>query len=182
MGVHFFANAVEAERLYFVGTAVGDLSGCEEALRTAVKEFQGMGEQAYLSTQAAYLAQTLYVRGELDEAAQWTDVAQKAGASDDVATVSLIHSLRGKLLAHRGEHQEADREARAAVDLLARTDSLNAQADADVDLATVNRLAGRRDEEAIALREALALYVRKENRMAAARVRDGLREASSGSR
>jgi tetratricopeptide (TPR) repeat protein len=175
MGMELLGGGVEAERLFFVGQAIGDLSGCEEPIRAAIEAFQRAGEQGYLSTQAVYLAETVYASRDLDEAERWLAVAEGAGASDDMATVTQLRSIRAKLLAHRGEHDDATREARSALELLARTDSLNILADAHVDLATVHRLAGRSDEEAAALQEALSLYERKENRVAATRTRDALR-------
>jgi tetratricopeptide (TPR) repeat protein len=76
--------------------------------------------------------------------------------------------------AHRGHHLTAERLAREAVEVSDRSDGLNMQGDALDDLASVLEQAGRRDEAAKVLVEALERYDRKCNRAQAALVRDRL--------
>ena len=76
--------------------------------------------------------------------------------------------------ARRGEHAEAERLAREAVAICDETDMLDAQGDAYADLAEVLLLAGRAEEAAEALEQALARYERKGNVVMAARTRDRL--------
>jgi tetratricopeptide (TPR) repeat protein len=67
------------------------------------------------------------------------------------------------VLADRGQYSDAETLAREAVAIIARTDGLNFQADALCDLAEVLAAAGREDEAAAALTEALDRYDRKRN-------------------
>ena len=86
----------------------------------------------------------------------------------------LWRQVRAKVLARRGEHAEAERLAREAVAICEETDMLDAQGDAYADLAEVLLLAGRADEAAAALEQALERYERKGNVVMAARTRDRL--------
>ena len=64
--------------------------------------------------------------------------------------------------AHRGNHADAERFAREAVEYTLRTDSPWTQGDALCDLATVLEASGRIEDALAALRKALALYEQKE--------------------
>jgi Flp pilus assembly protein TadD len=88
----------------------------------------------------------------------------------------LWRQVRGKVLARRGDHSEAERLAREAVALGDGTDMLDAQGDAHTDLGEVLALAGRADEAAGAYAEALARYERKENVVMSERMRARLAE------
>jgi Flp pilus assembly protein TadD len=81
-----------------------------------------------------------------------------------------------RVLARRGSIQEAERLAREAVRLVEQTDWLQGHADALMDLAEVLRLAGRTQNAAESLRQALQLYDHKGNLVLAAKARNGLRE------
>jgi tetratricopeptide (TPR) repeat protein len=78
------------------------------------------------------------------------------------------------VLARRGQHDEAERLANEAVAVGEDTDRLNGQGDALCDLAQVLAAAGRSDEAADALEQALGRYERKENLAMVAQVRDRL--------
>ena len=73
--------------------------------------------------------------------------------------------------AHRGELAEAERLAREAVAASEQTDSLNDQCLALWDLAEVLAAAGRLDEAAAALEQALDRCRRKKNLALAAQIR-----------
>ena len=92
----------------------------------------------------------------------------------------LWRQVKAKVLARRGEHAEAERLAREAVAIGDETDMLDAQGDAYADLAEVLLLAGKPDEAAGALEQALERYERKGNLVSAERART--RSASSSGR
>jgi hypothetical protein len=71
-------------------------------------------------------------------------------------------------LARRGDVEAAERLAREATTSAARTDFLDLRARAVADLAEVLRLAGRPEESAAAVQEAIRLYEQKGNIAAAA--------------
>ena len=100
-----------------------------------------------------------------------------AGASSPATTRRAGHCWRqvqALVLAHRGEHAEAERLAREAVAGIEQTDSLTFQGDAWYDLAEVLAAAGRDEEAAAALAEALDRYERKQNIPLARQVRERL--------
>jgi Flp pilus assembly protein TadD len=80
------------------------------------------------------------------------------------------------VLARRGSIQEAERLARAAVELAEQTDSLRGQGDALMDLAEVLDLADRPQEATEAMHQALKLYDQKGNLALAAKARSLLSE------
>ena len=89
-------------------------------------------------------------------------------------TQMLWRQVKAKVLARRGEHAEAERMARGAVAVGEETDILNAQGDALADLAEVFLLAGRPDEAAAALEQAIERYERKGNRVSTGRAQTRL--------
>jgi len=98
------------------------------------------------------------------------------GASDDATTQMLWRQVRAKVLARRGERVEAERLAREAVAVCEATDMLNAQGDVYGDLAEVLSVAGKPDEAAAALEQALGCYERKGNLVSTQRTRTRLTE------
>ncbi len=155
----------------------GDPAAAAEFGAEGCRLLEELGEQSFLSTAAANLAQALYALDRLDEADAWAGRAAELGASDDAATQMLWRQVRAKVLARRGEHAEAERLAREAVAIGDETDMLNAQGDAYADLAEVLLLGGKADEAAAALEQALERYERKGNLVMARRMRDRLAAA-----
>ena len=133
-----------------------------------------VGDQAFLSTAAGYLAQAHYALGQLHEAGRWANRAAELGASDDALTQMLWRQVKAKVLARRGEHSEANRLAREAVAIGAQTEMLNTHADAYADLGEVLALAERPQKAAVALEKALRRYEQKENLVMAGRIREKL--------
>ena len=129
------------------------------------------GSRASCRRAAGNLAQALYALDRLEEADAWAGRAAELGASDDALTQMLWRQVRAKVLARRGEHAEAERLAREAVAIGEETDMLDAQGDAYADLAEVLLLAGKPDEAAAALEQALERYERKGNLVLAQRAR-----------
>jgi hypothetical protein len=80
----------------------------------------------------------------------------------------------GRVLARRGEGEGAQRLARHAVDLAARTDALDLHGDALANLAEVLRLSERVGDAQTAFGGARQLYERKGNVVAAKRMEAAL--------
>jgi tetratricopeptide (TPR) repeat protein len=133
-----------------------------------------LGEQPFLAAAAGSLAQALYALDRLDEADAWAGRA--ADLARDAWAGMLWRQVRGKVLARRGEHAQAQRLAREAVAIADNSDRLDSQGDAYADLAEVLRLGGKPDEAAAALERALQRYERKGNVVSAERARTGLAE------
>ncbi|HET9325073.1 MAG TPA: adenylate/guanylate cyclase domain-containing protein [Gaiellaceae bacterium] len=133
-----------------------------------------LGERAFLSTASATLAIAFSELDRLQEAEAWAARAAELGATDDTYTQMLWRRARAKALARSGVYDEAETLAREAVAIGERTEGLSDQGDAYSDLAEVVLLAGRADEAAAALEQALERYERKENLTMAGRTRDRL--------
>ena len=149
----------------------GDPAAAAELGAEGCRLLEELGEQSILSTAAGKLAQALYALDRLDEADAWAGRAAELGASDDAFTQMLWRQVRAKVLARRGEHAEAERLAREAVAVGEETDMLDAQGDTHADLAEVLLLAGKPDEAAAALEQALERYERKGNLVSTQRAR-----------
>jgi hypothetical protein len=139
----------------------GDPAAAERSLRTGYAALQEMGDRALLSTTAAFLGQALIAQGRAEDAAQAAATSAELAADDDLLTQSLWRGVRARALGAGGE---AEALAREAVALAQRTDFLNHQADATADLAVVTH-------DGAAMAEAVALYERKGNAVAAERAR-----------
>ena len=155
------------------------LAGDHAAAAAFASELARLNEErrewGSLSTVAGQLAQALYGLDRLDEAEAEAARSAELGASDDVITQMLWRQVKAKVLARRGEHAEAERLGREAVALGEETDVLVAQGRAWADLAEVLALAGKDDEAAEALEQALDRYERKGNVVSAERIRARLR-------
>jgi len=149
----------------------GDPAAAAEFGAEGFRLQEELGDQSRMSAAAGNLARAFYALDRLDEADAWAGRAAELGASDDAFTQMLV---RAKIVARRGEHAEAERLAREAIAICDETDVLDAQGDAYADLAEVLLLAGKPDEAAAALEQALERYERKGNRVSAQRVRERL--------
>jgi tetratricopeptide (TPR) repeat protein len=103
-------------------------------------------------------AHALYELGRFEDAEGGASTAEELAAEDDVEAQALWRSVRAKLLARRGRHGEALALAEQAVAILRDTDATTMQADALLDLATVDTLRGARDEAVAAADEARMRY------------------------
>ena len=133
-----------------------------------------MGERSFLSTIAGYLAHTEYARGRVDAAERYCGPLGRRCRDDDLTSQCLWRGARAKLLAQAGDFDGARSHGLDAVRLMQPTGLLNTTADRLTDLATVLVLAGHTSEAREALREALMLYERKGNLVAAATTRAAL--------
>jgi tetratricopeptide (TPR) repeat protein len=78
--------------------------------------------------------------------------------------------VRAKLLARRGDFEDAERVAREAVEIAARTDHLNLRGQCAADLAEVLLRAGKPEESAAARQQAVRLFEQKGNVAAVAQL------------
>jgi ATP/maltotriose-dependent transcriptional regulator MalT len=118
---------------------------------------------------AALLAHVVYAQGRADEADEISRRVEQLADADDVESQAAWRSVRAKVLAGRGESEEAELLAREAVRLLRTTDSPSMQADALLDLAEVLTRSARLEEARAVAAEAMGLYEAKGNSAAAAR-------------
>jgi len=152
----------------------GDPAAAERDLRRDFDALTEMGEAYLLSTIAGELARATYAQGRIDEADEFTRIAERYSAADDVTSQALWRSVRSKVLARRGDAETAIALAREAVAVLRTTDALVWQANALVDEAEVLRLLDRGASARTLLEEALELFERKGNVVAAGTTRSAL--------
>jgi class 3 adenylate cyclase/tetratricopeptide (TPR) repeat protein len=155
----------------------GDPVAAEREAATACDGLEAAGEKGWLSTMATMLADALYAQGRLDEAEAAVQRSREAATSDDFNAQAAWRAVHAKILARRGELEEAERLAREAIEIIDRSDELSHQGDFRVGLAEVLGLAGRTDKSIPVLEEALARYEQKENRVSADATRALLAEA-----
>ena len=135
---------------------------------------EARGLRGFLSTFAPMLGRCLCFLDRYDEAEPLARLGRELGDEHDVLTAALWRQVQALVDAHRGNYATAEQLAREAVEKNYGSDGLNHQGDAFFDLATVLELAGRPDDAAAALADALDRYDRKRNLAQAAVVRDRL--------
>jgi tetratricopeptide (TPR) repeat protein len=147
----------------------GDLEASERELGAACDVLEAAGEKGWLSTMSAFRAWVLDGLGRLDAAKEAVRVSREAATSDDFNAQAMWRSGGAKLLARRGQFDEAERLGREAVAWIDGSDELNNQADVRMDLVEVLRLAERPAEAREVLSEALARYKQKGNEVMTAK-------------
>jgi predicted ATPase/class 3 adenylate cyclase len=146
-----------------VEVLAGDLPAAERELRRDYETLDAMGERYLRSTVAANLAIVLSLQGRISDAEEFARIAEELSAADDVESQALWRSAKAMILTEVGDSAAAEAAARAAVDLLKRTDALVQTADALSVHASVLAESGSELERKAALEQAAALYARKGN-------------------
>jgi class 3 adenylate cyclase/tetratricopeptide (TPR) repeat protein len=157
-----------------IAALAGDHAAATGYLRRFCVMLERHGSRAWLSTYAPTLGRSLCALGRYDEAEPLAQLGRELGGEQDFATQMLWRQVQARVDAHRGEHAEAERLAREAIAIAGRTDALNFQGDALCDLAEVLHAAGRTDDAAVTLEQALDRYERKRNLAMAAQARERL--------
>jgi class 3 adenylate cyclase/tetratricopeptide (TPR) repeat protein len=147
--------------LAWIALIAGRPERAEPELRAAAEVLERAGEQGLLSGVAALLAEVLYRLGRDQEAEEWTRRSEQATSPEDVQAQASWRTIRAKVLARRGEAEEALRLSAEGVEWIRRSDHLQVIGDCLYDRAEVLRLLGRPDDARPVLEEALAVYQRK---------------------
>jgi class 3 adenylate cyclase/tetratricopeptide (TPR) repeat protein len=162
------------------GLEIEFLAGDPEAAIAAGEESCRMqdelGRWAELSTTAGGLALVHAELGRLDDAERWAARAEELGAPEDAVTHMLWRQARARVLARHGELGEAERLVCEAIEIGETTEDLNSKAEARADLGEILALAGRREEAADVVEEALARFEAKENVVRSQQMRTRLTE------
>jgi tetratricopeptide (TPR) repeat protein len=147
-------------RLAEIARMAGDHRAAAVHLQTLCAWLEEREQYGLLGTYVCLLGRELCALGRFDEAEPLARRGREL-ATDDTDG-DLWRQVQARVLAHRGEHAEAERYAREALAVTAKTDDLAWQGDAWWDLAEVLEAAGHRDKAIEAWREALDRYERKE--------------------
>ncbi len=164
----------------WVEMLAGEPGAAERELRADFDTLRLMGERNYISTTAAVLAEAVYRQGRYDEAATMTEYSEEVAAPDDVSTQFLWRSVRSKILARRGETEEAERVAREALRLISESDDLESRGQAYMSVAEVQALSGRTEASETAAREAIAVWERKGDVVSVVQARGFIERLRSG--
>jgi class 3 adenylate cyclase/tetratricopeptide (TPR) repeat protein len=139
----------------------GDDAAAERVARRGCEQLDRLGEHSYLSTQSCQLADALFALGRDDESEQWVVRGLELGASDDLATQFLGLSVRSRLLARAGDMTAALALADRVDGLAKISDDPRDPADAALNRAEINHLAGDHTAVNDMIDEAVKHYIRK---------------------
>jgi tetratricopeptide (TPR) repeat protein len=149
----------------------GDYETAARYQEQHVEGLRAAGHVAFLASYGAKLARLLSLVGRSDEVEPFVDLARTVEGQE---TDWLWRQAWALVLAHRGEHAEAETLAREAVAILERVDGLTWQGDGYLDLGEVLASAGRIEEAVEAYGLALERYERKRNLAMVAQARERL--------
>ena len=171
LGLRFWIAGPLVQFRGWVELLAGDPAAAEQELRAGYEALQHMGESSWLSTVAGFLGQSRLAQGDLDEAERFAVIGNETAGAEDVYSQVVARGVRTRVLCRRGEIAEAEALGQEAVTLAAATDCLHLHGDALLDLAEA-RLHGQGAAAAAALADdALRLYLKKGNELAAGRLR-----------
>jgi class 3 adenylate cyclase/tetratricopeptide (TPR) repeat protein len=161
-GEHAFASGS-------IELLAGDPAAAVRELRRGYDALERMGERGTRSTLAAFLAQALVEQGEYEEAIEFSEISEQAGAAADVVTQAVWRSARAAALAQTGDLPTAELLAEEAVSLAEATDFLELQGSTLLELAHVLRLTGDAEAAPPLVERARQAFERKGNVVSAAR-------------
>jgi class 3 adenylate cyclase len=162
-----FSHAARSYLGAHVEALAGDLEAAAAELRSGCETLEAMGERGVRSALAGLLGDVLAQLGHEEEAERHLVFAEaESGAADLVPQVAWRRA-RARILARRDALDDALELAREAERLAAGTDHLDLRADTGMVLAELLDEAGNDRAAASTRAEALALYARKGNVVAA---------------
>lgn len=171
-------NSATSQSEAMVELLAGNPAAAEESLRKGYRALEEMGERAFLSTTAAFLARSILDQGRDEEAEELTNVSAGLAARGDLLSQILWRSIRARVLSRRAQTHEAEALAREAVALARATDFINYRADALLDLSHVLKASQRVDEAVDSASEGLHFYELKGNTVSASATRLWLGDCS----
>jgi tetratricopeptide (TPR) repeat protein len=148
----------------------GDPARAQAALLAADAVLAEAGERSFRSTVQALLAEVHQALGNRNAALAAIELTESLGAEQDLGNLISTCAVRARLALDDGDHAEAERWARSALEHAAKTDFVLEQAEVRFDLARVLAASGNREAAIASAREALSLFENKGNQLGAARV------------
>jgi class 3 adenylate cyclase/tetratricopeptide (TPR) repeat protein len=154
----------------------GDLDRSERELREGHDLLVEIGDTGVRSSLDAILSDVLFLLGRDDEALVFAEASRTAGAIDDLDSQPRWRGARARVLARRGEHEEALELVGEALALLEPTDFIGQHAYVCDVHGEVLTASGRPAEAVAAVERAIAFHEQKGNVVSAARSRAVLDE------
>jgi tetratricopeptide (TPR) repeat protein len=167
----WFLDASAAVHLSYAAQVAGDLPEAERILRRGIAALERIGEKGFLSSMASSLAEVLVDQDRVEEAERYVEMARASSVEDDLSTQASWRVVRARILARRGEHQEARRLVEEGTAMWDTSDYLDARGNAWLAASEVRRLAGDVRGAAEAAQAALELFEAKGNVVSAGRAR-----------
>jgi class 3 adenylate cyclase/tetratricopeptide (TPR) repeat protein len=158
---HYEALAVHSFSMAPLELRAGNPDAAEREVRAGLEILQGTGERARAGHLAALLAGVLAQQGRLDEADEYLAVARETIPEIDVSGLAQLKISTARVLARRGELEEAVRLAAEAAALMDDTQELLTMPYFLMSQAEVLELAGRVEEAKAALNKAVDAAARK---------------------
>ena len=158
-----FRGSFEEAWLAQIAELEGDHESAARYLRRAFEYCETRGLRGFLSTHASALGRMLCVLGRYEEAERNVRLGRELTAENDSLSQQLWRQAQALIDAASGRLAMAEVLAREACAIAEQSDGLNGQGAALCDLAEVLERAGRTDEAAEALEQALDRYERKQN-------------------
>jgi len=124
--------------------------------------------------QSNFLARAVFAQERLGEAEELAQTSARLAATGDLLTQVLWRGVQARVLAARGQLEDAEALAREAVALAEQTDFVVYRGDALVDLAHILRDSGMAEPAAAAAAAGLQLHEHKGNLVTAAKIRSEL--------
>jgi predicted ATPase len=171
-------NAATSHSEAIVELLAGSPAAAEESLRRGYRALEDMGERAFLSTTAAFLARSLLEQGRNEEADEFTNLSARLAAHGDLLSQILWRGVRARVLSRRSQMHQAEALAREAVAIAQTTDFINYRADALLDLSHVLKASRRIDESVTCASAALHFYQVKGNTVSETATRRWLKKCS----
>ena len=144
--------APETERL------AGDPAAAVELGKRGCEMLEQAGERSWLSSALGFQGQAYYELGDLDAAFEAAARGLELGASDDAFTQIIVRGVQAKVLARRGNLDDAERLAREACEIADTVDMAVSRGEAYEDLGHVLYLAGKTAEAEQAVEQAIEIY------------------------
>ena len=167
-----------AQEGWLMATIAGDHAEAERIAREAFDTLDAEGS-SMRQIAADQRGTSLYELGRMDDAEEMVRVSQRTVLPPDDPFRSGWHLTLGKILARRGDTEEAERLVREGVRLLEPTQWITDRAFSLLDLAEVLRLAGRHGEAVSAVAGAIDLFEQKGNVVSADHARRLLLELTN---
>jgi len=175
LGLRAMVTAPMGARAHFLHQ-MGDLDAAARQHEEVIDLHRKLGQTAYLSTSLIEYANTLYARGDIDEAERLAIEGERLGSPEDTVNFAQGRALRAAVAADRGDDEAALDLARSALEYAYQTDFPLVRGGAQEMLAHVHRRAGRTDDARGAYERALEIWERYDFLANAKRLRDLLVE------
>ena len=154
----------------------GDPVAAEREVRGALESANRIGERGRVSNLAALLANALVEQGRLGDAEEYANLARDEAKQSDASAQVVWRMATARVLARRGDVNDAVKLAEEAIRLLSATQETFTLSYLLLDEAEVLELAGRRDNAIAALREAIRVSGQKGATALARRANDRLEQ------